>query len=306
MGKYITEWRNIQKSKEEIFKLVKPNAVICIFDTETTGVTDKAKIIQFSGAKYRVLPDYRLEKLSEPKNLYINPKEHIPEKATAVNRITDEMVADKPIEKYVAPIIYQYLDYECDIWCGYNIEFDIKMVDNMRLRTQEWPCSKPSIDVNEMARDFVSLDETKEFNLAKIYKLKYPDRDLGFHDSNEDIIATKELLELFLSQYISYVPPTDKKPIRLEKAHVFVNPHQKSQQRIAMVLSEGEDGDVYYDVRYHRWRCKTTTAAKRLFSSIDLYDLEKQFLNKYAYPFDLKNMDDVGKRWLKYRREINK
>ena len=310
MGKYITEWTNIQRHKDEIFSILKPEKIICIFDTETTGTTKSAKIIQFSGSKYRVLPDYTLEKINEF-NLYINPEMPIPAKATEINRITDEMVADKEIEKYAAPKVYDYLDSNCDIWVGYNVSFDIERVDDMRLRTHEWPNTKPSIDVLMMARDFTSLEEVKDikdgkFSLSTIYSKKFPDKPaVGFHDSAEDILATKTLFEYFLQQYIS-CEPTPKRPIKLERAHTFVNPHQEKQQRINLILSEGEDGDVYYDTVVHKWRCKSTTAAKKLFTEIDLYDLERQFLDKYAYPYGLKEPTDVAKKWFKYKRAMNK
>ena len=48
------KWRNVTKTAEEILSLLKPGAVICVFDTETTGLSENDKIIQFSAIRLRV------------------------------------------------------------------------------------------------------------------------------------------------------------------------------------------------------------------------------------------------------------
>lgn len=58
--KQIMRWRNKAKRKSLIDRYLIPGKIITIFDTETTGLKDDSKIIQFSAIKYLISEDYTL------------------------------------------------------------------------------------------------------------------------------------------------------------------------------------------------------------------------------------------------------
>lgn len=90
-----------------------------IIDVETTGFSPKTdKIIQISAIKYdttgRAIDTY---------DTYLNPGIHIPENATNVNHITDEMVANAPYAEEIQDEFLQFLGD--DLLVGYNVAFDL-------------------------------------------------------------------------------------------------------------------------------------------------------------------------------------
>jgi len=83
-------------------KLSKP---ICFFDLETTGIDiTKDRIVEISILK--VYPNGN----KESKTWKVNPTIPIPPTASAVHKITDEMVANEPTFKELAKQIYDKLN----------------------------------------------------------------------------------------------------------------------------------------------------------------------------------------------------
>ncbi|MCR5830145.1 MAG: topoisomerase DNA-binding C4 zinc finger domain-containing protein [Lachnospiraceae bacterium] len=99
-----------------------------VFDLETTGISYvKDQVVEISAIKV---------KNSVPVDEFttlVNPMMHIPEQATAVNKITDEMVMSAPTFEFA---LQQFLDFIGDmVLVGHNIHsFDMKFIyrDSMR------------------------------------------------------------------------------------------------------------------------------------------------------------------------------
>lgn len=295
------EWRNKWRHGREVLSRYMPGTKIMVFDVETTGLKDDSKIIQFSACICRILEDLSLQNI-ESINFYVNPQEKLPEKIIEITGITDEILKDGESEIYAAEMIAKLFS-SVDVISGYNVGFDISQVEKLSVRMGVRSFQKPSIDVCEMARDFVLRSDIKEYKLANVAAHFLKDKTFTFHDSFEDVKATVLLLEYFAKQYKDLGKEEGKIPMRLEKAHLFVNPRQKSMQRIYLLLNSGGDGDIFYDIAGHYWSCKSTPAAKRLFKSADLCDLEDQIYRKYIYPFHYTGIDDMARGWLKFRRE---
>lgn len=102
--------------------LLKMNKPLVFFDIESTGTniaTDKIVEIYFK----KVYPDETEDDL----HLLINPGRKIPQEASDIHGITDEMVNTKPTFDQVAGLIWDYIN-NCDL-AGYNIrKFDIPML----------------------------------------------------------------------------------------------------------------------------------------------------------------------------------
>ena len=107
------------------------------FDFETTGLyPDKEKIIEIGAVKFNLNGDeYRFSGL-------INPGMRIPEAASAVNGIYDEMVADKPPEEDIIPGFLSFI--EDSVLVAHNIGFDasflIKTVERLGIEAPDLIC----------------------------------------------------------------------------------------------------------------------------------------------------------------------
>lgn len=94
-----------------------------VFDTETTGVNaDKDKIIEIGAVK--IVNGI----ITETFETMVNPKMHIPEEASSVNNITDDMVCDAPTIDEVLPDFYKFTR-GCAL-VAHNIDFDIRFIRN--------------------------------------------------------------------------------------------------------------------------------------------------------------------------------
>lgn len=298
---YITKWRNTQKRKKEYLPLLTPEAVFCTWDVETTGTTENDKLTQFSAIKYRF--DGTMFHEISYYNTYINPEQLLSAKIMKLTGITNEMLKTAPKEHIVAQNILNYLS-DCDIWIGYNLGFDIEMAFRMAVRTQCFMRTKPVIDVMELARDFLSYEQVDDCKLQSVAEYLVPG-SFQFHNALDDVRATTKVLESLIPYLQDYTEKTGEGYVHLEKASYWQNPYKK-EARIKLVLSEGNFGDIYYNLYEHYWACKTSAAAKKLFNSINLADLENQFLEKYGYRFGRNTVDDVGFGWSAYKKEQKK
>ena len=294
-------WRNKEIRKSEIQKLMVVNNTFVVFDAETTGLKSQDQIIQFSGIKYKIisLNPFKIEGVEEI-DVYINPGVSLSDKIVELTGITDEILAGEPKTSEAFPRIREFLE-NCHFWVGYNIGFDIRMLNQTASKVNEWIDEFPSLDILEMARDWVSNLESKK--LADVVTYLYPDKEFQFHSAYEDVKATALVLEALVPKYLEFSETGHNELIHLECGKLFINPQRQSQQRIKLILSEGEEGDIFYDIVNKTWSCKSNTKAKRLFARIDMANLENQFLQKYGYKFGLNSMDEVAKSWMKFRRE---
>lgn len=298
------EWRNKWKNKIDLQSKYIPNNTILVFDVETTGLNENSKVIQFSGIKYKIDDNYKLEEM-EVFDTYINPNETLRDKITEITGITDDILKDAPSEKNIASTILSLMA-SADVLVGYNVNFDLEQMKRMAERVGDGMPIKPNIDACELARDFIPKSEIEQHKLGNVVKNLFPNEHFIFHDSLEDVKATAKVLEYLANEYIKLEYETDKIQAHLEKAHIFINPRKPSMQRICLQLSLGEDGDIFYDIVGHYWSCKSTTAAKKLFKQIDMCNIEEQMTKKYITPFHYSGIDELGRSWLKFTKEKRK
>lgn len=300
------EWRNVQKAREDFFSIFNGAKSIIVFDTETTGLGSNAKIIEFAAVRYEICPNGLKE--THKIDLFLNPEEALSEKIIELTGITDKILEKANSEIVEASNIYTFLD-SADIWAAYNCSFDIRMLCQMSKRTGIDFCKKPCLDVLQMARDFVKKEDVENHKLQTICKAIYPEKVFRFHQAIDDVRATALIMAKFIGNYFSYGQDEEnkKRQCRLNWAYYCINPSQKSQIRIKLNLSEGQYGDIYWDVRNKLWSCKKTSSAKKLFQAIDLANLEKQVLSRYGYKFgNANNMETLAQNWGKAQREHQK
>ena len=164
---------------------------IIFFDLETTGVdTANDRIVEISMIK--IMPNG--EEIVRTRR--INPQMHIPEQATAIHGITDEMVKDEPTFAQIAKSMAQFIE-GCDFGGFNSNRFDLPMLVEEFLRV--------GVDVDFKNRQFIDVQtifhKMEQRTLVAAYKF-YCDKDLTeAHSAEADTRATYEVLKAQLDRY---------------------------------------------------------------------------------------------------------
>lgn len=171
-------------------ELILKNPLV-FFDLETTGInitTDR--IVEISYLK--IYPNGK-----EISTTYlVNPERPIPAESTAIHKITDEMVANKPTFKELAKIIAKDLE-GCDI-AGYNSNrFDVPLLMEEILRA--------GVEIDLSHRKFIDVQtifhKKEQRTLTAAVKF-YCGKELdGAHSAEADTQATYEVLKGQLDMY---------------------------------------------------------------------------------------------------------
>lgn len=164
---------------------------LVFFDLETTGTSiTHDRIVEISSIK--VMPDGS----ETEETIRVNPGMHIPEAATAVHHITDEMVADAPSFVDIAAHIYERFN-DSDI-AGFNSnKFDVPLL------IEEF--GRVGINFKVSGRRFVDVQnifhKMEQRTLVAAYKF-YCSKDLeNAHSAMADTRATYEVLQSQLDRY---------------------------------------------------------------------------------------------------------
>lgn len=176
-----------------------------VIDTETTGLkTTSDRIIELAAIRFKNgVPVERFHTL-------INPGRHIPEDATDVNNITDDMVENAPVLAQVLPAFEEFIGK--DIFVAHNLKFDRSFLYHSGCNLYD--TKRKYIDTLEQARKILKAPKRKkdEFGLWDIdYDSDYDVLDyqletlcgyygvmlVDAHRADVDALATGELfLEL--------------------------------------------------------------------------------------------------------------
>ena len=164
---------------------------LVFFDLETTGtdiVTDR--IVEISYLK--IYPNGA----EESRTIRVNPGVSIPEKASELHGITNEMVKDCPTFKAIAKALANEIE-GCDL-AGFNSNrFDIPLLAEEFLRA--------GTDIDLKKRKFVDVQtifhKMEQRTLSAAYKF-YCNKELeGAHGAEADTRATYEVLKSQLDRY---------------------------------------------------------------------------------------------------------
>jgi len=210
------------------------NKPICFFDLETTGTNPgKDRIVEIAVLK--------LDANNQKKEMVwrVNPECPIPEEASSVHGITDEMVKDQPTFKHYSKEIYNFIE-GCDLG-GYNIDkFDLPLLVEEFIRSD--------IDVSSFAKvktvDVQTIFFKKEpRDLSSALKF-YCNKDHGnAHTALDDTIATYEVLLSQLDKYDDLEPRVD-----------FLSTLTKRNKNIDFAgrIIEDDNGDAIFNFGKHK------------------------------------------------------
>lgn len=218
---------------------------LCIYDLETTGLkaaTDS--VISFSVVKVECVDGVLRE--TGRMNQFINPGYHIPESATEVNGITDEMVASEPYEEEVYELIRAFWG-EHPMIGGYNEKFDYEFLKHLYMRSAGEDFEPVfRIDVMMMVREML---EIKDFKLITAAQELGCDIGLSFHQSMDDVIATERIFELLLAMYMNQNNEEKKKRVKVSKVNYWAPRYDLARVYIYTYPMSG----TYYDIYRKEW-----------------------------------------------------
>mgnify|MGYP001189304001 FL=1 len=210
------------------------NKPICFFDLETTGTNPgKDRIVEIAVLK--------LDINNQKKEMVwrVNPECPIPDEASSVHGITDEMVKDQPIFKQISKEIYNFIE-GCDLG-GYNIDkFDLPLLVEEFIRS--------GIDVSSFVKvktvDVQTIFFKKEpRDLSSALKF-YCNKDHGnAHTALDDTIATYEVLLSQLDKYNDLEPSVD-----------FLSTLTRRNKNIDFAgrIIEDDNGDAIFNFGKHK------------------------------------------------------
>ena len=220
------------------------NKPICFFDLETTGTNPgKDRIVEIAVLK--------LDINNQKKEMVwrVNPECPIPDEASSVHGITDEMVKDQPIFKQISKEIYNFIE-GCDLG-GYNIDkFDLPLLVEEFIRS--------GIDVSSFVKvktvDVQTIFFKKEpRDLSSALKF-YCNKDHGnAHTALDDTIATYEVLLSQLDKYDDLEPSVD-----------FLSTLTRRNKNIDFAgrIIEDDNGDAIFNFGKHKGKKVKEVLAK--------------------------------------------
>ena len=164
-----------------------------VFDLETTGIRpDYDSIIEISAVKVTG------GKLMDTFSSLVNPERPIPYRATKVNGISDEMVADEPALNTIFPDFVEFIGE--DILVGHNIHsFDMKFIWKAAEMLFGQTISNDYIDTLSMARRCLpQLAHHKLVDLAAYYQIS----TAGAHRALNDCMMNQQCFEFMARENI--------------------------------------------------------------------------------------------------------
>lgn len=178
-----------KRKQRDISKLI--GKTIVTFDLETTGLNaDKDRIIEIGAAK---LVD---GEFTEKFKTFIDPGMHIPDGATKVNNITDEMVKNAPKIEAVMADFYKFC-YGA-ILCGHNVRgFDVRFLNNEAKRCG-YIFTNELIDTLELSEKYVR--DVRNNKLGTLCA-RFGVVNENAHRAYEDAISTARVLIGMLDEY---------------------------------------------------------------------------------------------------------
>jgi len=213
---------------------------IIFFDLETTGVNVvKDKIVQI--AILKIFPDGE----QEQKKTLVNPGIDIPEGATEVHGITNQMVLGSPSFKQISKSLAEQMK-GCDI-AGYNSDvFDVPLlIEEFNRAGIEFPDTGEDINFVDVLKIERRINSHK---LTETFK-RYTGEELdGAHDAMNDVIGTAKVLFAQLEKMNDDDARTND--FTVEELDLFCQDERKRVDYAGKLYEN--DGEVYWSFGKHK------------------------------------------------------
>lgn len=294
---------------QDTFLSLEEGDIVIVYDTETTGLSaERDRILELSAEKFRVGEDYAIE-LLDSIQIYINPCFPIPPKVSEIHGITDEFIADKPLEAEVFDTIYEW--FNDAIVCGHNINaFDNRFVKAMFERNGKEFNPRKSLDTLQAAKDLVDSKSIPNHQLGTLAALYGADEGMTFHTAKDDVHVNGKILQIFLDEYkekADLVKPKAAAPRTAEEMLANIKARQAEMpKRIPyikgmnlMVYHHANNnrlwfytdcGSIWWDNYYKCWGHDP----KKLKVPFESIDMEK-FIKRALWLAKVETEDDLSK-----------
>ena len=168
-------------------------------------------------------------------DIYIKNRKPIPEGASKVNGITEEVLKEKnALDEAEAYKIIKEFFSDMDVFIAYNEPFDYGFIQALYVRNDDEFNPPARFDVMAEFIDLVSVYKCEKRNLEGAARyLKVIDGTEKFHNSLDDIRCTVKVFEKLYPQYVKLEEPEDTTQFRTptvirhwvwknEKNHIMV------------------------------------------------------------------------------------
>lgn len=258
----------IEKAKREKKPLI-------VFDTETEGLNpSEHHIIQLSGMKMSPF-DFSKRQTFQ---FYINPGRPLTDKIVEITGITDEILANEPLEEVVFPDIEAFFG-DNPFVIGHNVNFDIRMTKALYERQGKTFTYAGAIDTCQMARELLQK-EVKSHKLCDVAEYYGFAEGIEFHNASADVQATADIFECML------LDVTGSKTLLMQPPVYSIGFFEgyRGHQRVYIQTSIGS---IYYDSRDKVYGSKEVNIEE-----VDMDFVEKQALAKK----NAENISDLLKK----------
>ena len=160
------------------------------FDFETTGLyPDSDRIVEIGAVKFNLAgEEYRYSGL-------INPGMKMPEQASQVNGITDDMLEDMPVEDDIIPGFIDFIDGT--VLVAHNIGFDAGFLKSAAVRLDLRLSDLPCIDTLNLTRNLLrGLPSYKLGVVAAFLRIDIENA----HRAEDDAVACMDIFKACLEK----------------------------------------------------------------------------------------------------------
>ncbi len=211
----------------------------CVIDLETTGVfVNSADIIEISAIKIRS------NKVVDEFSALVNPECHIPEEATAVNHITDDMVKDSPVLDDILDDFISFIGN--DVIVGYNnAGFDMNLIYDCVYRLRNAYFTNDYLDMlHAVRRSLPNLKNSKLETVSKFYGFD----TTGEHRALKDCYLTKACYDKLNEEFGEAAFKKAKINIHTKKERLQYSAETRALQELQKILDGAlADGKVSVD-----------------------------------------------------------
>lgn len=266
-----------------------------VFDTETTGLNIEGpqkpldKILQIGAIQVK---NGKIVESSAYDQL-LNPEMPIPEQASNVHGITDNMVKDKPpIEAVLKPFINNYLNKKNGVIVAYNSKFDITILNNAIREHNSFSNEKLKEKQPFKVLDpFILMQRIHPYlgarkKLGEQYKFLFCKNMDNAHDAFADVKGTVNVMKYVL-YHLSENRKDKSVPLTLREVLVFQNG------------GKAENIDIPLDNKGCNAKVNFTTSYRQVALAVDNYfkgyKLSQKTLKEITKEIGIENVEKLKK-----------
>jgi len=246
-----------------------------VIDVETTGLDyTREKIIEFAGVK---LINGKIVQRFET---LINPKQHIRKSSMAIHGITEDMVANAPVEEEVFPEILDFIGD--DTLVAHNAIFDFSFLNRTSKRLYDKPLANKYVDTQEMFKEVHPQSDSCGLEaLMNKFNVEFETRHRAMADALGLAQAYPYLKKLYFQKY-------EWQLSQIHNVEYLFERYLRIQQAINVMQSEIQDLRSIFKIYFEKGGedIQATTG------EILTYNSKKTFI--YDFPSIKDILDEIG------------